>query len=203
MSPPPSSAAAPFVPLRLDGRSPAMKVLAVLIGTALLAAASRIEVPMVPVPMTMQTYAVVLVGALYGCRLGTLTVLAWLGQAMIGLPVLAGGAAGIGHFFGPTAGYLVAFPIAAALVGLLADRGWTAGRPLAAVAAMLLGHALCLGLGTAWLATQIGGGPAVTHGLAPFLIGAGLKSALAAATVEAARRLSPASGPGARPDGER
>lgn len=183
-----------FVPLRLDGRSPALKGLAILIGTAVLAASSWIEVPMVPVPMTMQTYAVILVGALYGLRLGTLTVLVWLGQAMVGLPVLAGGAAGIGHFVGPTAGYLIGFPIAAALVGALADRGWTNGRPVAAFAAMLLGHALCLGLGTAWLATQIGGGPAVTHGLAPFLAGAVLKSALAAATVEASRRVARAAG---------
>lgn len=83
-----------FVPLRLADRSIAFKALAVLIGTAFLAVSSWIEVPMFPVPVTMQTFAVTTVGALYGWRLGGLTVLAWLGEAMIGMPVLAGGAGG-------------------------------------------------------------------------------------------------------------
>ena len=114
-----------FVPLKLANRSLALKALAVLIGTAFLAVSSWIEVPMYPVPVTMQTFAVTMVGALYGWRLGGLTVIAWLAEAMIGFPVLAGGAGGLMHFAGPTAGYLLAFPVVAAFVGLLAERGLT------------------------------------------------------------------------------
>src|SRR5690554_5030358 len=74
-------------PTWLQTRSPAMKVFAVVFGTLVLAASSHISVPMVPVPITMQTLAVTLVGALYGWRLGGLTILAWLAEGAIGLPV--------------------------------------------------------------------------------------------------------------------
>ncbi|WP_051328683.1 biotin transporter BioY [Geminicoccus roseus] len=178
-----------FVPLRLSDRTFALKALAVLFGTLFLASASWIEVPMVPVPMNMQTFAVTLVGALYGWRLGAITVLAWLGEAMIGLPVLSGGAAGPAHFAGPTAGYLAAFPIAAMLVGFLAERGWTVGNVVRSFAVMLLGNALILALGASWLAVLIGGEQAVALGVMPFLIGAALKSGLTVGVVEASRRL--------------
>jgi biotin transport system substrate-specific component len=144
---------------------------------------------MFPVPMTMQTFAVTLVGALYGWRLGTVTVLAWLAEAAAGFPVLAGGSGGIVHFAGPTAGYLAAFPLAAALVGWLAERGWTAeGKMLRNVAAMLIGNAFILVLGTAVLATMIGMEKAYVFGFAPFVLGGILKAVLASATVEVMRR---------------
>src|SRR3546814_16627125 len=92
------------VPFRLDGVSLGRKALFVALGTLVLAASSWIEVPMVPVPMTMQTYAIVLIGALCGWRLAGAVVLAYLGEAVIGLPVLSGGASGPIHFVGPTAG---------------------------------------------------------------------------------------------------
>lgn len=95
-----------FDPLRLAGRSVLTKVVFVLAGTLALAIASQIAVPMVPVPITMQTFAVTMIGVLYGWRLGVVTVLAWLGEAMLGAPVLAGGAGGIAPFMGATAGYL-------------------------------------------------------------------------------------------------
>lgn len=178
-----------FVPLRLSSRSWALQALAVLLGTAVLAASSWIEVPMYPVPMTMQTYAVLIIGALYGWRLGALTVLTYLGEAAIGLPVLAGGAFGAVHFVGPTGGYLFGFVLAAALVGWLAERGWTARGLLASLAVMLLGHAAIFVPGIAWLSTLIGFEQAVVYGLLPFLLGTLLKSALATATVEGARRI--------------
>ena len=118
-----------FSPLDLQARSLRWQVAAVLVGSALLAVASQIKVPMVPVPMTMQTFAVTLIGALYGWRLGAITILAWLAQGAMGLPVLAGGAAGLLHFAGPTGGYLVAFPIAGAVTGWLAERGWNGNAP--------------------------------------------------------------------------
>lgn len=186
MMPDPRSSATSFVrPLDLRNRSLVWQVGAVLFGTLILALASWIEVPMVPVPMTMQTYAVVMIGAVYGWRLGGITTLVWLGEAAVGLPVLAGGSGGIAHFFGPTGGYLVAFPIIAAMVGWLTGRGWNGGRPLRAFAAMMLAHAICLGLGAAWLSLLIGFGPAVAHGVIPFIFGSILKSALAAGTLVA------------------
>jgi biotin transport system substrate-specific component len=177
-----------FVPLRLADRPLALRAAVVALGTLFLAASSWVEVPMLPVPMTMQTFAVTLIGALYGWRLGAITVLAWLGEAMVGLPVLAGGAGGIAHFAGPTAGYLFAFPLAAALVGWLAERGWTGGNLLRSFAAMLLGNAFILVMGGTWLAALIGSNDAMTYGVTPFILGAIVKSALAAASVEATRR---------------
>lgn len=170
-------------PLRLQERPLLWQVAAVAIGTLLLALSSRIEVPMIPVPITMQTFAVTLVGALYGWRLGALTILAWLGEAAIGMPVLAGGSGGLAPFVGPTAGYLVSFPIVAALVGWLVERGWNGDRVFMAFAAMLIGNGLCLVIGALWLAGLFGFEKAVALGVTPFILGGVLKSALAAATL--------------------
>ena len=170
-----------FSPLDLQSRPLAWRAGAVVLGTLFLALSSYIEVPMVPVPVTMQTFAVAMVGALYGWRLGTITIIAWLIEGAIGLPVLAGGASGALHFVGPTGGYLFAFPVMGAVVGWLAERGWNGQRPVLAFASMLIGNALCLLLGAAWLAVIIGVEPAFVNGVAPFIIGGVLKSALGAA----------------------
>lgn len=172
---------AAFLPALAGSPSVARKTFLFFAATIVLAVSSWIEVPMVPVPMTLQTLAVVLVGAAFGAKLGFLAVAAWLAEGAIGLPVLAGGAAGAHHFVGPTAGYLFAFPVMAYLVGLCAERGWTGHRLAPTFAVMLGGHALCFALGWAWLSVLIGPEPAFTHGVAPFLIGALVKSALAAA----------------------
>lgn len=160
----------------------------VLVASWLLAASSWVSVPMVPVPMTMQTLAVCLVGAMMGPRLGTLAVLVWFGQAIIGLPLLAGGSGGAAPFFGPTAGYLVAFPIAAGLTGVLVSRGWDGQRPVRLFIAMLIANGLCLALGGAWLARLIGPDAALATGVLPFILGGILKSALGAAMLAAAAR---------------
>jgi len=173
-----------FSPLRLSDRSLGWQVGAVVLGTLFLALSSYIEVPMVPVPVTMQTFAVTLIGALYGWRLGAITIAAWLVEGAVGFPVLSGGAAGVVHFVGPTGGYLFAFPLVGALVGWLAERGWNGNKVLLAFAAMLLGNLACLILGTAWLAVMIGAEQAVTFGFLPFLLGGLLKSALGAATLK-------------------
>ena len=172
-----------FSPLDIHSRSLGWQIGAVVVGTLFLAVSSYVEVPMVPVPMTMQTFAVALVGALYGWRLGAITVIAWLAEAALGLPVLSGGSAGAHHFVGPTAGYLFAFPIAAAITGWLAERGWNGKRPVLAFIAMLLSNAVCLAVGGAWLAVLIGGEQALAAGVTPFLFGAVLKSVLGAAAL--------------------
>ena len=178
-----------FDPLSLATRPLAVKLAFVFAGTLVLALASQIAVPMVPVPITMQTFAVTMIGALYGWRLGVLTVLAWLGEAMLGAPVLAGGAGGLAPFAGPTAGYLVSFPLVAALAGLLAERGWTGNRVIRSFGAHLLANLLCLVLGGLYLAAMIGAEQAWLLGVAPFVLGAVLKSALAAAVLKAMRRF--------------
>lgn len=177
-----------FSPLRPQGRSLVWQAAAVVIGSLLLALSSQIKVPMLPVPMTMQTFAVTLVGALYGWRLGAATVVAWLLQGAVGLPVFAGAVGGAAYFAGPTGGYLLVFPLAAALTGWLAERGWNGSRPGLALVAMLAGNALCLLGGAAWLSVLIGLPKAVAVGVTPFLLGAALKSALAAATLRAFAR---------------
>ncbi|PZQ49414.1 MAG: biotin transporter BioY [Rhodovulum sulfidophilum] len=181
-----------FSPLRPRDRSRAWRIGAIVVGTVILAVASRIEVPMVPVPMTMQTFAVTLIGALYGWRLGAATVLAWLAQGALGLPVFAGGAGGLAHFAGPTAGYLAGFVVAAALTGFLAERGWNGDRPARALVSMLAGNAVILALGGAWLGVMIGAGPALAAGVTPFVLGAALKSALAVMALRGANRFGPA-----------
>ncbi|PYE88672.1 biotin transporter BioY [Phyllobacterium leguminum] len=179
---------ASFSPLRLDSRSTATKIAAVLAGTLILAVTSQIEVPMLPVPITLQTLIVPLIGALYGWRLGALTVLAWLVEGAMGLPVLAGGMGGLPFFAGPTAGYLASFPIIAALTGWLAERGWNGRNVLLAFTSFLAANALCLMLGAAWLSTLVGFEKAVAFGVTPFLIGALIKSALGAAILKASVR---------------
>lgn len=171
-------------------RSLVQNVLLILAGTLALAVASQIAVPMIPVPVTMQTFAVTMIGALYGWRLGAITVLAWLGEAMIGLPVLAEFKSGIAPFMGPTAGYLAAFPLMAALVGFATERGINGHRWASGFVLHLAANLLCLALGWAWLATVIGAEKAFVAGVAPFLIGAALKSALAAALLKARAQRS-------------
>jgi biotin transport system substrate-specific component len=174
-----------FSPLRLSERPLAVQAIAVIFGTALMTASSYISVPMVPVPMTMQTLAATLIGALYGWRLGALTIAVWLLQGALGLPVFSNGAGGIVHLFGRTGGYLFAFPIAAAATGWLAEQGWTGDRVVRAFFAMLIGNALCLAIGGTWLAMLIGPEKAFWFGVAPFVLGATVKSLLGAAILKA------------------
>ncbi len=150
---------------------------AVLAFAALIALGARLAVPMVPVPMTMQTFAVLLAGAVLGPWRGAAAVLLYLAVAAAGLPVLSDGASGLASFTGPTAGYLFAFPLGAALAGWAAASGWLV-RPLKGFALLCAAHLLILVLGTAWLATRIGPAMAVSAGFTPFLAGAAVKSAL-------------------------
>ncbi len=171
--------------------SPGAKALAVLGGTALLAASSWIQVPMVPVPMTLQTLAVPLIGAVLGARLGALTVVAWLAESALGLPVLAEGG-GAAHLVGPTAGYLASFVLTAAVVGWLSEGGLLRTVPRT-LAAMLLANALILAAGAAWLAQLMGARAAVAHGVTPFLLGGIVKAGLATAILHIlVRAKSPA-----------
>lgn len=162
-------------------------VLIGLAGVAALTVSSYVSVPMVPVPVTLQTLAVLLMGAVLGPRAGAAVVLAWLGLAMAGAPVLSGGKMGVLAFTGPTAGYLLAFPVAAFLAGYLPK-----GQSLASHGLRFAGfiglHAVILGAGWAWLSVLVGAEAAFAAGVVPFLAGTLLKSALAAAVLAATAR---------------
>jgi len=148
-------------------------------GSLLLALAAQIEIPLYPVPITGQTFGVLLIGALLGSRRGALAILTYLGWGALGLPVFSGGAGGLAPLVGPTAGYLAGFVPAAFLVGWLCERGWDRSLWLAAVA-MLLGNLVIYTCGVYWLAGLVGWDRVFTLGVYPFIFGDVLKIALAA-----------------------
>jgi len=156
-------------------------------GSLLLTASAKVQVPFWPVPMTMQTFAVLVLGMAYGPRLGAATVALYLGQGALGLPVFAGAGAGLAYMAGPTGGYLAGFLISAWIVGHLAGRGWDRNL-LSGVAAFIIGDAVLFACGMAWLAALAGFETAVAAGLLPFLPGEALKIALAAALMAAGWR---------------
>lgn len=158
--------------------------LLVLAASMLIAVCAKVQVPG-PVPMTLQTLAVVLVGSTLGARRGAVALLAYLLEGAVGLPVFAGPVAGLAYFAGPTAGYLLGFVAAAWVVGSLAERGWDR-RFFAALCVFALGHALILAMGSAWLALQVGVQVAFREGVWVFLPGAAVKTLLAAVALPAA-----------------
>ena len=174
-----------LLPRLLANRSRVWRVGVVLLGSWLLAASSWAEIPMVPVPMTLQTYVLFVIAALAGRYLAAAVVVVWLFQAAIGFPVLAGGAAGLDAVTGPTLGFLAGMLAAASVVGGFAEtrRGW-----IALTLMFLVGHALVLGMGWAGLALSgLDLKAAFTGGVLPFLPGAVVKSLAAALTVTLAQ----------------
>lgn len=159
----------------------------VIAGSLLLAASAWIEVPMIPVPMTMQTFALLLIGAFYGSKLAFATCCAYLFEGILGLPVFSGGAAGPQHLIGPTAGYLIMFPFAAAFVGYAFERNWTINI-YAIFGAMIVSHVLVFLGGVTWLATFMGLSTAIAVGFTPFILGSLVKSGLATAIVQLSLR---------------
>jgi len=151
----------------------------ILAGSLLVALCAKIQLPTLPIPMTLQPFAVLLVGAVLGSRRGALALIVYLLEGAAGLPVFAGVAPGLAYFAGPTAGYLFAFPIAAFVVGALAERGWDR-RFISAVAVMAVGQVIILAMGFAWLTAFVGVREAFLVGVAQFLPGDALKILLAA-----------------------
>ena len=150
-------------------------------GMGILAVSARIQVPFYPVPVTMQTLAVMVIAMAYGSKLGTATLFSYLLAGFLGAPVFAGGA-GFAYMAGPTGGYLAGFLLAGVVLGALADRGWTRNWQTTA-AAMIAGTAIIYLLGVAWLSQLIGFDKAVQFGLVPFIYGDILKLVIAAVSV--------------------
>jgi biotin transport system substrate-specific component len=155
-------------------------------GSIVIAACAQIAIGY-PVPITGQTFAVLMIAALLGARRGALCILTYLAEGLLGLPVFAQGKAGLAAFLGPTGGYLVGFVGAAYLVGALAQRGWDR-RIATTILAMVLGNMALYACGLAWLfclvhlmAEPLGGRGILAVGLYPFLVGDVVKIALAVA----------------------
>jgi len=162
----------------LAGGSLARKAAITVLGSLFLAAMSQVQVPFFPVPMTLQTLGVMLIGVTFGFRLATATVALYLIEGLIGLPVFAGFAFGPTVFVGGTAGYLFGFLGAAALMGLMADRGLTKSW-LGMGATLVAGQVVIFGLGVAYLTSLYGFEKALDYGLYPFLLGDYLKTVIA------------------------
>jgi biotin transport system substrate-specific component len=182
-----------LVPIRVGERLSARvrHVALVILGALFIALTARLVVPLVPVPITGQTFSVLLVGAALGFRRGLLAVLLYLAIGIVGLPVFAGGASGIGAIvsisggrllLGATGGYLIGMVLAAALVGRLAELGWDR-RIWSAMLAMLLGNVVIYAFGLPWLSIAVGLDleRTLAFGLWPFVIGDALKLVVAAA----------------------
>ena len=178
-------------PHRSDGSLNLLRsaILAAL-GTALLTLSAKVNLPLPYVPMTLQTLVVLMIGAAYGWRLGSATVIAYLAEGAIGLPVFAGPVGGIAPLVGPTAGYLYGFVAAAFVTGWLAERGWDRSV-LWLFVAMAFGHILILAAGFGWLAfgMKLGVEKAWLVGIMPFIAASLIKNALGAALVPAIRRV--------------
>lgn len=151
-----------------------VQLLAVLIGTAVLTLSAKTQIPFYPVPMTFQSMVAVLIGVWFGPRLGGITLLAYLAEGAMGLPVFAGTpekGIGLAYMAGPTGGYLVGFLAAAVTVGWLARRGWDR-NVVTMAAAMLVGNVIIYGLGLAWLGSVLGWDkPVLQFGFYPFVLG--------------------------------
>jgi len=177
-----------LVPIRVSERlhARARHLALILLGTAIIALSARVSIliPGNPVPITGQTFGVLLVAGGLGFRRGLAATVLYLAIGALGVPVFAEGRHGTEVLLGVTGGYLVGFVLAAAIVGLLAELGWD--RNLAGgLGAMLLGSAAIYLVGVPWLAVAAYDGdlqPAVTNGLVPFLLWDAVKLALAAGT---------------------
>lgn len=182
---------APVITSRVASRSSTATVALVVAGAAVTALAAQWYVPMWPVPITGQTLAVLLVGAALGWKAGAASQLLYLAVGAAGLPVFTEASSGVGVLVGPTAGYLLAFPLAAALVGRLAQarhdrRFWSM------VGAFLAGSALIYVGGVIGLMTTIDAtfGEAFRIGVVPFLVGDAIKAALAGVLLPGAWKVA-------------
>lgn len=169
----------------------------VVLGTLLITICAKINVPVWPVPVTLQSFAIAGIAAAFGMRIGVATVALYLLEGAFGLPVFATGG-GLAYLVGPTGGFLLGFLVMAAIIGFAADRG-ASGKPLALFGAMLVAEAVLLTMGFVWLMTMSGQagwidqsdvvGSAFRGAIQPFLIWDVLKMALAALTVTGAWSL--------------
>jgi len=166
------------------------QIIVVACASALIALSAQISIrlPLSPVPITGQTFGVLLTAAVLGRVRAVAAVVAYLLEGFCGLPVFAGASAGFIHLFGPTGGYLFGFLPAAWLVGWLAERGWNRHWQSAALS-MLIGSAVILAAGALVLGLFIGYEKALPMGILPFFAGDVIKIAAATMVLPAAHRI--------------
>jgi len=162
----------------------------ILVGSLFVAAFAQISIPLsfTPVPITGQTFAVLIVGASLGSKRGALSLLLYVIEGAAGLPVYAEFTGGLGRLLGPSGGYLIGFIAAAFVVGWLAERGLDR-RWSTAIIPFLVGTVIIYIVGASWLAIFIGPGKALIGGVIPFLIGDAIKLVLAAIALPSAWAL--------------
>jgi biotin transport system substrate-specific component len=165
-------------------------LLLIVLGALLVAALAQVIIPLpfTPGPITGQTFAVLLVAAVLGSKRGLAALSLYALMGFSGLPVFAGGAAGIAYSLGPTLGYLVGFIVAAYVVGLLAERGLERSVRTSLVPFLVRTLVIYI-FGAGWLAIQFGIEKALTLGVLPFIIGDAIKLVLAALALPAAWKL--------------
>lgn len=160
----------------------------IVLGSLLLAALAQVEIvlPFTPVPITGQTFGVLLIGALLGSKRGAASMILYLTEGALGLPFFAGGASGIGILTGETAGYLLGFVVAAYVIGLLAERGLERSVRTSIIP-FIVGTVIIYIFGVAWLGIFLKSfSKAIEFGLTPFLIGDAVKLILASLTLPTA-----------------
>lgn len=175
---------------RIRANSWLVETTLILTGSLLIALSAQVAVPLAfsPVPVTGQTFAVLLIGALFGSRRGAATVIVYLIEGACGLPFFAERTGSAAILLGPTGGYLIGFVGAAYLTGWLAERGWDRGL-FSTAAAMVLGNMVIYITGLAWLSSFVGLENVLALGLYPFVPGAIVKIALAAMLLPTAWKL--------------
>ena len=142
----------------------------------------KIPLPFTPVPLTGQTFAVLLVAAVLGSKRGAASIVLYIALGAFGLPIFAGGASGMAYLTGATLGYLVGFVLAAYIIGLLAEHGLERNFRTS-IFPFLVGTVIIYFCGTAWMAFSLGLEKAILLGVLPFLVGDSIKIALAAMTL--------------------
>ena len=174
----------------LGDESALRRLMMVLLGSLLVAASAQVSVPMWPVPMTLQTLAISVIGLTMGARLAAATLVVYLGQGAMGLPVFSGGGAGVVHLMGPTGGFLLGFVAMAWLTGFMAERGFGRGLGRLFIAAFVPALLLFIpGVLWLWAITPLDLERAIIAGAVPFQIGGLVKSALAALIVAGGWRV--------------
>lgn len=169
----------------LPSQSLLTKLVLVLAGSALIAISAQINVPMYPVPMTLQTLAISLIGLTYGSRLAAATVIAYLVEGAVGLPVFAEAKAGFVWLAGPTSGYLWGFVGMAWMTGWMVERGFDRGFLRLFVAALIPAALLFVpGVAVLNIVLNMGWEKAIMAGAVPFLTGMVVKAAVAALAVK-------------------
>lgn len=166
-------------------------VILITLGALFVAAMAQLKIalPFTPVPLTGQTFAVLLAGATLGSRRGAASMLLYIALGALGLPVFAGGASGLAYLSGATLGYLIGFVLAAFVIGLLAERGMER-NVRTSVIPFLVGTVIIYACGVTWLTIMLGSmSQAIAAGLFPFLIGDTLKIIAASLALPGAWKL--------------